>query len=73
MIVLSNNQIKAQNTLTETTPIVSYESFINILKNKKYLDDSGKYFFIHLIFPHFPYVFKSDCTYGDDLSATPLE
>lgn len=69
----SLDQIKNQNVLPSAAPIVSYESFENILNNEELLDSSGQYFFMHLILPHFPYVLKSDCSYEGDSETSPLE
>lgn len=69
----SLDQIKNQNVLPSAAPIVSYESFENILNNEELLDSSGQYFFIHLILPHFPYVLKSDCSYEGDSETSPLK
>ncbi|MDX9856148.1 MAG: sulfatase-like hydrolase/transferase [Candidatus Moranbacteria bacterium] len=68
----SFEQIKAQNTLSGSAPIINYESFKNIQNDEEFFG-KNKYFYVHLIFPHFPYVFRSDCSYDSNSESTPLE
>lgn len=67
------DQIKNQNFLSESAPIVSYESFNNILGDVKTLKKDNQYFFIHLMLPHFPYTFRPDCSYDEKTESSPLE
>jgi hypothetical protein len=51
--------------LSDTAPLESFLSFRNFIRTEKSLPAHGRYTFIHLLMPHSPYVFSSDCSkYG---------
>ncbi|MDX9856094.1 MAG: sulfatase-like hydrolase/transferase [Candidatus Moranbacteria bacterium] len=47
--------------LPASAPEESFLSFQQFLIQEKELADSGRYTFIHVLFPHNPYVFDADC------------
>lgn len=60
-------QLKNQNLLPDIDPLISYASFNKYLEAERYLPPSGRYTFMHLIVPHFPNIFHSDCSCGERL------
>lgn len=66
------DQLKHKNLLPVSAPIESYESMLGIIAQEKQLPASGRYQFIHLLVPHFPYVLKSDCSYTQGVKSSPL-
>ena len=68
------DQLKNQNLVSGSANITSLVSFRNYLEDEKHLPGSNRYTFIHLLIPHFPYIFRSDCSYDKDLKGTsPIE
>jgi hypothetical protein len=67
------SQIAAQNVLTDAAPVHSQASFKNITNDTDLLDKPKSYIFAHLLFPHFPYVMRSDCTYDEGTDSSPKE
>jgi len=72
-------QLKNQNLLPDVDPLISYASFRKYLEAERYLSESNRYTFMHLIIPHFPNIFYSDCSCGGLLEngqlprTTPIE
>jgi hypothetical protein len=68
------DQLKNQNLVSGSANITSLVSFRNYLEDEKHLPGSNRYTFIHLLIPHFPYIFRCDCSYDKDLKGTsPLK
>ena len=61
-------QIRNQNLLPDSAPLISYASFQKYLGAEKYLSGSNRYTFIHLVLPHFPNIFHADCSCGKPLN-----
>jgi len=68
------DQLKNQNLVSGSANITSLVSFRNFIEDEKHLSGSNRYTFIHLLIPHFPYIFRCDCSYDKDLKETsPIE
>ena len=68
------DQLKNQNLVSGSANITSLVSFRNYLEDEKHFPGSNRYTFIHLLIPHFPYIFHCDCSYNNDLKVTsPIE
>ncbi len=65
----------AGRALTDSAPVASYSSFLELVREEKDLPKSGRYTFIHLLIPHTPYVLRADCSYlaGAVRDTDPLE
>ena len=52
----------AGRALTDSAPVASYSSFLELVREEKDLPKSGRYTFVHLLIPHTPYVLRGDCS-----------
>lgn len=62
--------LKNKNLLSDSVLTTSYHAFRRYLNDEGNLPDSNRYTYIHLIIPHFPDIFSSDCSYTKDLKKT---
>jgi ankyrin repeat protein len=70
----SIEQLRSGSFLPNTSPIISYGGFMTFLRDEETLPSGGRYTYVHLIIPHFPFVLKEDCSYNGDYEITgPLE
>jgi len=66
-------QLKNQNMLPPTAPLMSYQTAQLMLDYEESLSEVNRYTFAHLILPHFPYVLNDDCSYDPErVTATPV-
>ena len=65
----------AGRALTDSDPVASHSSFLELVREEKALPASGRYTFVHLLIPHTPYVLRADCSYraGAVRDTHPLE
>lgn len=67
-------QLRSGSFLPNTSPIISCAAFWTFLRDEETLPSRGRYTYVHLIIPHFPFVLKQDCSYDGDFKITsPLE
>ncbi len=67
-------QLRSGSFLPGTSPITSYAGFMTFLRDEETLPSQGRYTYVHLIIPHFPFVLNPDCSYDGDYKMTgPLE
>ncbi len=60
-------QMEKKNLLPDVAPIYSYSVFQKFLSEEGRMAPHNRYSFMHLILPHFPYVFRADGTFGPPL------
>ena len=66
-------KLESQNLLTAAAPIKSLRTMQDIIENEKNLSAEGRYTFVHLILPHFPYVLNADCSFSiEGETSSPL-
>lgn len=61
-----------QNVLDPAAPVLSLNTMRQVLAEETRLGDDGRYVFVHLILPHFPYVLAEDCSYSENLAKTSV-
>ncbi len=62
--------LEDETFLPDSAPQESLLSFRQILEQEAALPEANRYTFIHLLLPHAPYVFQSDCTRSNSATVT---
>ena len=66
-------QLQEGVLLTAEAPVLSYQIFRDFIESEAIRPTTGRYVFLHLIFPHFPHVMASNCGYERGKKTTPAD
>lgn len=62
----------SQNTLPPSSPVSSLNTFRKLINSEKHRGSNGRYQFVHLLLPHFPYVLDKNCEVNDSVEEAPV-